>query len=247
MDQRNLVLTPRRAALGAFATGAAALVWRGMRGRMLSTPSADVAMARDSDTTHPAGWRHSDQIPNVSLLTQTGRSVRLFDDLIRDSQVLLSFMYCRCNGICPATVGLVNSLRTPLARELGPNVKFISITLDPEHDRPSVLQTYAANLDAADEQALTKRAAWYFLTGQPDDIEAVRRALGYQDPDPVRDADRTQHAAMITFGNDLTNRWGSLPVGLTREQTLSGIMRVLGTTARQRYAFLPQPTATDSI
>jgi hypothetical protein len=47
---------------------------------------------------------------------------------------------------------------------------------------------------------------------------------------------------MFTFGNDLTNRWGTLPVGLNVAQTLSGVLRVLGTTHAQRYSHLPRPS-----
>jgi len=47
---------------------------------------------------------------------------------------------------------------------------------------------------------------------------------------------------MLTFGNDSTNRWGSLPVGLGARQTLAGVLRVLGTTPEQRYSHLPRPS-----
>ncbi|MFM7159647.1 MAG: hypothetical protein ACKO3P_04645, partial [Planctomycetaceae bacterium] len=102
---------------------------------------------------------------------------------------------------------------------------------------------YAGQFAASEESRCEPELApWYFLTGTADQIEQVRRALGYSDPDPVIDADRTQHAAMLTFGNDTTNRWGTLPVGLGERQTLGGVLRVLGTTPEQRYSHLPRPS-----
>ena len=191
----------------------------------------------------PAGSRHSDHIPNLTLLTQSGRPVRLYDDLIREAQVVFSFMYVRCNGACPASAAVMQDLRKPLREILGPNVRLVSFTLDPEHDRPEVLARYAGQFAATDEWACEPELApWYFLTGTAAQIEQVRRALGYSDPDPVIDADRTQHAAMLTFGNDTTNRWGTLPVGLGERQTLAGVLRVLGITPEQRYSHLPRPS-----
>jgi protein SCO1/2 len=231
----------RRALLGlAGGLGAAGLIAR-------SQPETREQPSAPGQVAHSAflapGSRHSDQIPNVTLFTQSGRAVRLYDDLIRDSQVLLSFMYVRCNGVCPASSQAMQDLREPLRRELGTGVKLISLTLDPEHDRPAELARYARRFGISHEDHPEPGLApWYFLTGTPEDIEAVRVALGYRDPDPVIDADRSRHAAMFTFGNDLTNRWGTLPVGLNLPQTLSGMLRMLGNTHAQRYSNLPRPS-----
>lgn len=231
----------RRALLGlAGGLGAAGLIARGQ------PEPREPARASSAGTGSPflaPGSRHSDQIPNVTLFTQSGRAVRLYDDLIRDSQVLLSFMYVRCNGICPASSQAMQDLREPLRRALGTGIRLISLTLDPQQDRPADLARYAERFGTRHEdQPEPGLAPWYFLTGTAEDIETVRVALGYRDPDPVIDADRSRHAAMFTFGNDLTNRWGTLPVGLNAAQTLSGVLRVLGATHAQRYSHLPRPS-----
>lgn len=85
-------------------------------------------------------------------------------------------------------------------------------------------------------------APWYFLTAPTDIVENVRRRMGHYDPDPVIDADRTQHASLFTFGNDCTNRWATMPVGLPKDQTLSALMRFMGTTFAERYSMLPRPS-----
>ncbi len=230
---RRRVLT---ASVLAGATATAAL-WASAR-RDKAQPAAT------TETDDPAGMflvpgsRHSDAIPDVPLLTQTGQTVRLYSDLIRDQRVLISFMYCRCQGICPASSGLMQRLRKILPQYLGPDLRLLSLTLDPEHDTPRELQRYARAFGSGDDQTTTP---WTFLTGGAQQIESVRTALGYRDPDPVIDADRTQHAAMLTFGNDAANRWGTLPVGLTELQTVSGILRVLGNSTAERFAVVPRP------
>jgi protein SCO1/2 len=57
-----------------------------------------------------------------------------------------------------------------VARELGPalgaNVTMVSITLDPEHDSPAQLASYAKS-QGADANG------WLFLTGKPAQIDQV--------------------------------------------------------------------------
>lgn len=240
MSQSSESSRPSRRSLLGLAGGLGAA---GLLARSQPESRERSAFGSTSSAFLTPGSRHSDQIPNVTLFTQSGRAVRLYDDLVRDAQVLLSFMYVRCNGVCPASSQAMQNLREPLRRELGTGVRLISLTLDPEHDRPADLADYAGRFGIPHEdQPEPGMAPWYFLTGTAEDIESVRVALGYRDPDPVIDADRSRHAAMFTFGNDLTNRWGTLPVGLNPAQTLSGVLRVLGTTHAQRYSHLPRPS-----
>jgi len=191
-----------------------------------------------------AGARYSDQLPDAECVTQSGRVVRLVSDLIRDRIVLVSFMYTQCSGTCPATSSLFQRLRAPLAAEFGDRVRLISVTLDPLVDTPPRLREYAAVFGARCE--LTPPAglaSWTFLTGGVATLEAVRRGFGFVDPDPSRDQDRSQHAALFTFDNDSTNRWCTFPAGLPFAQSLSGVIRVCGSSSAQRYGRLPVPDA----
>lgn len=79
----------------------------------------------------------------------------------------------------------------------------LSITLDPDHDTPEVLNAYA--------KAFGSRTGWVYLTGDLEEIDHLRHVLGAYDPDPVVDADKSQYAGIITFGNDRTDRWAALP------------------------------------
>jgi len=146
---------------------------------------------------------HKRQFVNVPLRTQDGRRVRFYDDLVRDRAVVISFMYTRCNGSCPLTSGKLAQLQETLGDRLGRDLTFLSITLDPDHDRPAELKEYAASYGA--------RNGWIFLTGSREDVEALRRNLGVRDLDPAIDRDRSQHGTVLTFGNDRTGRWAALP------------------------------------
>ena len=244
MKSSSRIVTGRRALLGLGVAGAATAAWR------TATESSNKNGDPPSSTTAAAvtvmtsGARHSDHLPDLQLTNQAGASVRLVSDLIRDRIVLVSFMYTHCNGICPLTSALFQKLRKPLFEQFGSDVRLISISLDPVTDTPAELFKYARAFKAEDDQNPPDGlAAWTFLTGTPEDIEAARVGFGYTDPDPVIDKDRTQHAGLFTSGNDRTNRWCTLPVGLPFDQTLAGVIRTVGTSSAHRYAWLPRPTA----
>lgn len=78
-----------------------------------------------------------------------------------------------------------------------------SITLDPEVDTPEVLAEYAELFEIG--------PGWTFLTGEFEEIELIRHRLGMYDPDPVIDADKTQHSGLVAMGNERIGRWGATP------------------------------------
>lgn len=101
---------------------------------------------------------------------------------------------------------------------LGEGVSFVSITLDAEHDTPEVLHAYAV--------AHGVGPGWSFLTGDKDEIDALRRSLGFYDPDPVIDADRTQHAGTFVYGNERLGRWSHMPALVSPEFIAAAVRRV---------------------
>jgi protein SCO1 len=160
------------------------------------------------------------RIPDPWVLTHDGRRVRFYRDLVRDRTVLVAFMYTRCNGVCPATSGTMARLQARLHQRMGRELLFLSITLDPQHDDPVALRVYARSLAAG--------PGWLFLTGEPAAIEDIRRSLGVRDLDPEVDLDPSQHASILTFGNDRTGRWAALPSLLRVEYLAAAILRVMG-------------------
>lgn len=159
-------------------------------------------------------------VPNERLLTHTGRAVRFYDDLVRGRVVLVSFMYTRCAGSCPLTTQRLLQIQRLLGERLGSSVFMLSVTLDPEKDGPEVLRAYAQRIGA--------RPGWEFLTGAPAAIDRLRRGLGFRDPDPRVDADRSQHASVIALGNDRRARWAAVPAAISAEHVLEALDRVEG-------------------
>jgi protein SCO1/2 len=145
--------------------------------------------------------------PNVLLTAHMGEQLRFYDDLIKGKIVVINFMYVKCDGVCPGITANLTKLQKLLGARLGRDIFMYSFTLKPEEDSPEVLRRYAT--------AYHVKKGWTFLTGVPDDMELLRRSLGFTDPDPRLDADKSNHIGNIRYGNEALQLWGSCP-GLSR-------------------------------
>ena len=200
----------------------------------LPTTLDRVALLSEEPLVETAISRRSDSFPDVELVDQYGQPHKFRTDLIRDKIFCLALFYTECEGTCPGTIQRIKELRAAMKDEFAAEqLQFIAITLDPANDTPEKLKTYADNLGVSQDDGL---AEWLFCTGAEEDLEEIRFALGLYDLDPVLDADRTQHAAVITFGNDQTNRLAALPSGLKSSHFTATFLRVTGTSERQRFA-----------
>jgi protein SCO1/2 len=157
--------------------------------------------------------------PNVSLRTHEGRSVRFYDDLIKGKTVTLNVMYASCEGVCPAiTMNLVRVQRL-LGDRVGRDMFMYSITLKPEEDTPDVLKDYVRMHDIG--------RGWTFLTGTRDDIERLRRSLGFTNPNPALDQDASQHIGNVRYGNEPQMLWAACPGQAKPEWIVKSISWVL--------------------
>jgi protein SCO1/2 len=141
--------------------------------------------------------------PNLILTTHEGNKVKFYDDLVKDKIVVFNMMYAKCEGICtPITRNLVR-LQKALGNRVGKDIFMYSFTLNPREDTPAALKHYA--------HMHKVKPGWLFLTGSADDMETLRRKLGYTDPDPEVDKDRSNHIGVLKYGNEPLERWGGCP------------------------------------
>jgi protein SCO1/2 len=180
------------------------------------------------------GPRQTELLPEVPLVDHSGVSHLFRSELATGKVLCMAMFYTRCKGTCPGTVSKMLRLRRTLTEEFGrENVRLLCLTLDPEYDSPEVLQRYTATMGIDNNSEL---APIYFCTGHPKDVEAVRRSTGMYDPDPVIDADISLHAAKVLIGNDVYNRWTTMPAGLPFEDLRETALRIAGVSDRQRYS-----------
>ena len=119
-----------------------------------SVPSDDVNLER---------LGHYGRVPMFSLTERSGRHVGR-DDLLGHVAVI-DFIYTECTETCPTQSLRFAQIQTKFAG--APNLRLLSITVDPHHDTPEVLARYAARY-GADER-------WWFLTGDQGDIYCLAR------------------------------------------------------------------------
>ncbi|HKX33465.1 MAG TPA: SCO family protein [Blastocatellia bacterium] len=141
--------------------------------------------------------------PNILLTTHEGKRVRFYDDLIKDKIVMINLMYADCEGSCPIVTTNLTKVQKALGARVGREIFMYSITLKPEQDTPRVLKEYAKMHGV--------KPGWSFLTGDPKEIELLRRKLGFTNPDPKLDADKSQHIGMLRYGNEPLQQWAACP------------------------------------
>ena len=141
--------------------------------------------------------------PNFELTTHEGKTVRFYDDLIKDKIVVLNFMYVKCEGVCmPVTMNL-KRVQKLLGDRVGRDIFMYSITLKPQEDTPRELKRYV------DMHHI--KPGWTFLTGKPDEINTLRRSLGFKDAKAKLDQDLTNHTGMVKYGNEARQWWAMFP------------------------------------
>lgn len=141
--------------------------------------------------------------PNVTLTTHEGERVRFYDDLVKDKFVTLNMMYTACKATCPLTTANLVRVQQLLGGRVGRDLFMYSITLDPKHDTPKALREYAKGFGVG--------KGWKFLTGKPEDIELLRRRLGFAWADKQFDRRKDSHTANLRYGNEPNMRWGAVP------------------------------------
>lgn len=157
--QRRMVISGMLVAVTALVIGGAVLVAR-----------RAVSPATSTDLEQLGRYG---AVPSFALTERSGR--RVTRDSLRGSIWVVDFIYTKCTESCP-----IQSLElAQLQREFteASDLRLVSITVDPAHDTPEVLRTYAARYGASDR--------WWFLTGEKREIYCLASEgfrLGVVDP-----------------------------------------------------------------
>ncbi len=116
------------------------------------------------------------QLPDVTLVNQDGKRVRLKNIIDTNKPVVVDFIFGTCTTICPVlSAGFIN-----LQNRLGADatkVHLVSITIDPENDNPKVMKEYLKRYRA--------KPGWDFFTGSRRDIDLVMNAFGAYIPNKM--------------------------------------------------------------
>jgi len=106
-------------------------------------------------------------VKNIQLQNQLGKTVSLSD--LNGKILVVDFFFTHCISICPKLTAnlkrLQQAIKTRDPRKLvdTPFIQFVSLTVDPERDSPSVLKKYA-------DKFQLNHDTWWMLTGDKKTI-----------------------------------------------------------------------------
>jgi protein SCO1/2 len=146
---------------------------------------------------------HEQHLPNVPLISHEGQRVLFYDDLVKNKVVTLNFFFTHCDEICPLVTANLARVQKLLGDQVGREIHMYSFTLKPQEDTVEVIRKYRQQYEA--------RPGWTFFTAKPDDMEKLRKAIGFTYPDPAIDADKTQHIGNVRYGNERLMLWSACP------------------------------------
>jgi protein SCO1/2 len=99
-------------------------------------------------------------VPDFAMTDSSGKAFHSSELL--GKVWVADFIYTNCPAECP----MMSARMKKLSKDINPDVRLISISVDPDHDTPAALTTFAARYGAPTPQ-------WSFLTGTPDTVHLL--------------------------------------------------------------------------
>jgi protein SCO1/2 len=162
---------------------------------------------------------HNYQVPNVNVVTQDGHKTKLSAVLGHNGPVIMNFIFTSCNAICPIMTAILSKVYTTIGAT-SPNLRFVSVSIDPENDTTEQLVEYAKKFKAGPN--------WQFLTGDLAELLQVQRAF-----DAYR-GDKMNHVSLTLMRASSSDPWIRIE-GLASAHELINEFKALPTQANQRH------------
>ena len=102
-------------------------------------------------------------VPAFQLVDERGQAFT--EDALRGHVTIVSFIFTRCDTICPVTSLKMEHLQERTF-DLGDRVKLVSFSVDPGYDTPAKLAAYAQRYQADPTR-------WRFVTGPADRVKGL--------------------------------------------------------------------------
>ncbi len=130
------------------------------------------------------------QIPDVTVVDQSGRELRFRSDLVEGQRVAIQFIFTSCTTICKPLSAVFSQLQEDLGDRS--DVRLISVSIDPETDTLERIQAHALRFRAG--------TRWSLVTGSRPAIDQLLAAFGVTGP-------KASHTALVTVGSLATGHW----------------------------------------
>lgn len=131
------------------------------RGLLLFGPLA-LALLSIACTDPAAKLPNYGEVPSFTMMDSQGRA---FNRPALSGKVWIAdFIYTNCPAECPRMTAQMHKVEQQVRGE--DDVRLVSISVDPEHDSPPVLNDFAARFRGPTKQ-------WVFLTGSPATVHLI--------------------------------------------------------------------------
>jgi protein SCO1/2 len=142
----------------------------------------NIVVTKKGDAKGPTGTSNppqpGDKVPDFAMVNQDGKRIHLSE--YRGDVLLVTFIYTRCPfpDYCPLVSRNFSKIYASLRKDpsLGPKIRLLSASFDPEHDTPAVLRQYAETFRAT--TGGNPFARWQFAAVPSKELVGVANFFG---------------------------------------------------------------------
>lgn len=135
-------------------------------------------------------------IPDVDVLTQDGKPVKFYTDLVKGKKVMINFAFTSCRYTCPVAGRNLQKLQEQIGVGLGKDIFLVTVSTDPAVDTPGVLKKWG--------ERFGRRDGWTLVTGDEKKIDEVLFALTGNTRQP-----ELEHTALLVLYDGVSGNWGT--------------------------------------
>jgi len=165
-----------------------------------------VAPQSSKDGNIPRTLLIGEKAPDVPLVNQDGKTIRLSQ--FKGKAVLLTFVYTRCPfpDYCPLLSRQFSAMQRELAANPGEykETHLISISLDPNYDKPPVLREYGLKYMDHDPNGFLH---WDFVSTTPADLQTLVASFGLQYSDQDSQINHSMNTILLARDGTVAQMW----------------------------------------
>ncbi|MGH9678994.1 MAG: SCO family protein, partial [Candidatus Acidiferrales bacterium] len=147
-----------------------------------------------------------DRVPDVPLVNQDGKTLHFAQ--FKGKTLLLTFIYTRCPfpDYCPLLSREFATIQKDLAKNPDEyeKTRLMSISLDPEHDKPPVMRVYGLSYLDHDPKGFEH---WDFVSTTPADLEKLTAAFGLSLSEQNDVIAHSMNTVLLASDGTVANMW----------------------------------------
>jgi protein SCO1 len=149
-------------------------------------------------------------LASAALTDQEGRPLKIA--AFRGKTLVLNFIFASCPSVCPRETQALSQVQRRLPAALGPRVRFVSVSVDPDNDTPETLKKFALGNSA-------NLSSWSFVRASGLETTALVKEMGvFAGPAQTQTAPAGHTTSVYLFdaSGHLRQRYAGSPLDVAR-------------------------------